>query len=322
MLIVRKSFFLVLASFVVFVLIFGSGAAASSYSQTLHVESTYISNTPTASPSPTPTPTAASTEPPSSSNPTPTPTATTTSNPTQQPATASPTQNPDVNSESAIPEFPTAAAILIIFLLIAVAAVIYKKQVDPGHKGSRTAAFLLIVGLSCSVFAGLALTQTTAQTTSGTLHFTLYFPNGTACPTDGSNMAGYVNGGFSLNVGGIRCSASNYGSQYMPITNVLVLKNDADTPITVNATLKNLNAPSNIGVWFSFYPLAPSTYAPYSNSWIWHDGNVATQNPVAPGQHMYLGLVVTLHQTDNLPSGTPTYNFSYSFDIEVTATDA
>lgn len=306
----------------VFVLVFGNGAAASSYSQTLHVESTYTSTnpTPTATPSPTPTSTATSTEEPSSSNPTPSPTPPTTSNPTQQPATASPTQNPDVDSESAIPEFPTATAILIIFLIVAAAAVVYKKREDFGHKGSRTAAFSLIALLSFSAFAGLALTQTTAQTTSGNLHFTLYFPNGTACLTDGSNMAGYVNGGFSLNVGGIRCSTSNYGSQYMPITNVLVLKNDGDTPITVNAALKNLNAPSNIGVWFSFYPLAPSTYAPYSNSWIWHDGNVATQNPVAPGQHMYLGLVVTLHQTDNLPSGTPTYSFSYSFDIEVTAT--
>ena len=37
---------------------------------------------------------------------------------------------------------------------------------------------------------------------------------------------------------------------------------------------------------------------------------------------MYLGLQVILSQSSNVPSGTPTFSFNYSFDIEVTATQA
>jgi hypothetical protein len=65
--------------------------------------------------------------------------------------------------------------------------------------------------------------------------------------------------------------------------------------------------------------MPPATYVPYSNSW-YGNGNFANQNPVTPGQYMYLGLQVVLSQSSNAPSGTPTYSFTYSFDIEVTVT--
>jgi hypothetical protein len=210
---------------------------------------------------------------------------------------------------------------LALFILLGSITVALKKF--GGGKLKSTVNIIVIVGLLAVCFAEISVAQpvATPTQTATSPKFSLWFTNGTAFPSGDSNCAGYFNGGMYLNIGGIQHSASNYGSLFVPTTNVVVLRNDGDTAITVNAKLKNVNAPSNISIGLLCFPMPPATYVPYSNSWL-GNGNVANQNPVAPGQYMYLGLQVVLSQSSNVPSGTPTFGFYYNFDIEVNATQA
>jgi hypothetical protein len=153
------------------------------------------------------------------------------------------------------------------------------------------------------------------------MNFTLLYYNGTAFPTGDTNAAGFTYGEMYLNIGGIMTSASAYGSQFTPETNLVVLRNDGNTSINVNATLKNVNVPPNIEVTMQFRVILAGSYSSVSDHWIGHDNSV-TKNPVAPGQYMYLGLTVVLSQSNNGPSGTPTFDFPYSYDIEVSAAPA
>lgn len=59
---------------------------------------------------------------------------------------------------------------------------------------------------------------------------------------------------------------------------------------------------------------------PYTAQWM--GNSKVAQNPLGPGQYMWLAITVTLAQPDVPLTGTPNYGFSYSFDIEVTATQA
>jgi hypothetical protein len=68
-----------------------------------------------------------------------------------------------------------------------------------------------------------------------------------------------------------------------------------------------------------YFLMNNQTFQPYGNNRMGFS-NVG-QNPLEPEQHMRLGITVKLGQT-NVPVGTPNYSFSYSFDIEVTATQA
>ena len=176
-----------------------------------------------------------------------------------------------------------------MFILLPAVTVALKKI--GGGKLKSTVNMMVIGGLlvACLVEISVAQPAVTPTQTSTAPKFSLWFTNGTAFPSSDSNCAGYVNGGMYLNIGGIRHSVSNYGSLFAPITNVVVLRNDGDTAITVNATLKNVNAPSNISIALVFFPMPPATYAPYSNSW-YGNGNVANQNPVAPRTIHVLGL--------------------------------
>ncbi len=285
--------------------------AAATSTQRIHIEATYTpaTLTPISSPTATPTPTIT----PQS---TPTPDLTTINpTPTMTPSTTTPTATPSPE----IPELSGLTIVLALFILLPAITVALKKA--SGGKLKSAVNMMVIGGLliACLVEVSVAQPDVTPTQTSAAPKFSLWFTNGTAFPDSSSNCAGYVNGGMYLNIGGIRHSVSNYGSLFAPTTNVVVLRNDGDTAITVNATLKNVNAPSNLSIGLVFFPMPPATYAPYSNNW-YGNGNVANQNPVTPGQYMYLGLQVVLSQSSNVPSGTPTYSFTYSFDIEVNAT--
>jgi hypothetical protein len=153
------------------------------------------------------------------------------------------------------------------------------------------------------------------------VNFTLLYYNGTAFPTGDANAAGFTYGEMYLNVGGIMTSVSSYGSLFAPETNLVVLRNDGNTSINVNATLKNVNVPTNIEVSMQFRVISAGSYSSVSHHWIGYENATAT-NPVAPGQYMYLGVTVVLSQTNNEPSGTPTFSFNYSYDIEVFAVPA
>jgi hypothetical protein len=293
--------------------------AATTSTQRIHIDATYHPATLTPTPTPTNTPTTTPTATPQS---TPTAEPTITNPPlTAAPSTtdSTPTPTPTTTLSPEIPELSRLTIVLALFILLPAMTVALKKIGGGKLKSAVIIMVIAVLLIAWLVEVSVAQPVATPTQTAAAPKFSLWFTNGTAFPGSGSNCAGYVNGGMYLNIGGIRHSVSNYGSLFAPTTNVVVLRNDGDTAITVNATLKNVNAPSNISIGLVFFPMPPATYAPYSNNW-YGNSNVANQNPVTPGQYMYLGLQVVLSQSSNAPSGTPTYSFTYSFDIEVTVT--
>jgi hypothetical protein len=174
--------------------------------------------------------------------------------------------------------------------------------------------------MPCAVYAQSA----PAASATPVIDFSLWYTNGTAFPTDGTNANGTqfvpTGGPAGINIGGIHCVPAGYGSSRDQATNIVVLRNDGNVPVNVTLALKNPVAPSNIQVILSYFYLNNQTLQPLSNGWMGAD-NIG-KNPLLPGQCMWLAIDVILAQTSIPVTGTPNYNFNYSFDIEVTATQA
>ncbi len=111
---------------------------------------------------------------------------------------------------------------------------------------------------------------------------------------------------------------SGFGSSADKTNNVVVLRNEYSVPINVTLTTQNVHAPSNIKIGLYYFFMNNQTFHPYSSQWM-GNSNVG-QNPLRPGQYMWLGITVSLSQPNIPLIGTPNYTFDYSFDIEVTAT--
>lgn len=127
---------------------------------------------------------------------------------------------------------------------------------------------------------------TTESTSTPTVAFSLWFPNGTSCPTTLTNLP--------YNIYGPLDSVSP-----LPATTQLVVRNDGSAPINISANAQNVNVPSNIQ-----FTLASSMES----------------NPIAPGQTADLYLTINMVTTNNnFAAGTP---FTYSFDIAITAAQA
>ncbi|MCW4000621.1 MAG: hypothetical protein NWE93_10315 [Candidatus Bathyarchaeota archaeon] len=289
--------------------------------------STGFSTKPQSSTAPSPAPTANPTQN-SAVNPTPDsstaatsstgPAASTTSGPK---VTGDPTGNPAYSDQPAVPEL-TPLAIISALLAVTVLAAIsrMKRNRSTPLKVSIAAGLLIAVLLFPAVAYQTVGQETLVASAAPTVAYSLWFTNGTAFPTGGANSNGYVIGGPFLNVGGIHAIASGYGSSADKTCSIVVLRNDGDVPINVALTLRNAKAPSNIQIQMHYFFLNNQTYQPYSNEWM-GKGNVG-QNPLAPGQVMWLAITVSLGQTNVPLTGTPNYDFSYSFDIEVAAAQA
>lgn len=290
--------------------------------------------TPSATPTDTPTPTPTITQQPTATpTVTPTPTTSTTSTPSINPTTntqnPNPTQptttQPNPTTDQTSPPQPEVPEVTIVAvaaaLLIASTLAIFSRRTKGKHSGGLAAAalasVLLFSFMPCAVYAEIS---PAATSTPPVIEFSLWYTNGTAFPTGGANANGYVNGGPFINIGGIHCIASGFGSSADKTASIIVLRNDGNVPISISTAMKNAVVPSNIKIILGQMTMNNSTYSPYSDSWFGR-GNVGG-NPLAPGQCMWLALTVSLGQTNVPLSGTPNYNFSYSFDIEVTATQA
>lgn len=126
----------------------------------------------------------------------------------------------------------------------------------------------------------------TASDPAPAVQFSLFFPNGTICPTTLTNLPCNVYGPLD-SVGGI------------PVTTELVVENTGTVPINITFTASNVDVPSNIQ-----FSLAGSV----------------DFNPIAVGQTATLYLAINMVTTNtNFVAGTP---FNYSFDVTITATQA
>ncbi len=208
---------------------------------------------------------------------------------------------------------------MALLILLPATAVVFRRCVKSKAGVFRVASVALALAMVlAALFINLSITPPAEaqQQKSPQVSFSLWFVNGTAFPLN-INSGTFQYGNPQLNIGGIIVSPSAYGSQFMPETNLIVLRNDGNTPITVTTALENVNTPANIEVSLHRETLGLS-WAPIGTQWMGYD-NLATGDTVAPGQCMWLGLTLVIAQSNNAPSGTPTFGFTYSFDIVVTA---
>ncbi len=126
----------------------------------------------------------------------------------------------------------------------------------------------------------------TATDPTSPIQFSLFFPNGTSCPTTLTNLPCNIYGPLD-SVGGI------------PATTELVVKNTGSVPINITASASNVQVPSNIQ-----FNMA---------------GNIEF-NPIAVGASANLYIAINMVTTNtNFVAGTP---FTYSFDVTITATQS
>jgi cytoskeletal protein RodZ len=127
---------------------------------------------------------------------------------------------------------------------------------------------------------------TVAPTSTATVNFSVWFPNGTSCPTTLTNLLCNIYGPLD-SVGGI------------PATTQLVVRNDGNVPINIAVTSSNVNVPSNIQFTL---------------------GTSGTSSSIAVGQSANVYIAINMVTTNtNFVANTP---FSYSFDVNLAATQA
>ncbi len=145
-----------------------------------------------------------------------------------------------------------------------------------------------------------AATPTPAPTTAAsTVLFSLFFPNGTAFPASISSA--------SVNTVVVD-PLQGHNAGWIPTC--IVVRNDGNVPITVNAAITNKNVPSNLDL-----TLNCGYYGTISGGF--GADKATSQQPIQPGQTYYMSLIAFLTPTG---SYTPDQQFSYSYDIAVTAT--
>jgi hypothetical protein len=149
-----------------------------------------------------------------------------------------------------------------------------------------------------------APTQTSvALSATPKVQFSLFFPNGTAYP---SSVTGAISGVNTV----VMDPLSGHNGGWIPTG--IVVQNDGNIPITINATLANKNTPTNTDLTLNcgYYGTVSGGYSA---------DKATSQQPIQPGQVYYMSLIAFLTPTGNY---TPDQTFSYSFDVIITATQA
>jgi hypothetical protein len=140
----------------------------------------------------------------------------------------------------------------------------------------------------------------TAKATPVSTSFSLFFQNGTAVP---STLTDFPTYGMWLSP-----QTPGFGGNWAPTDeDTIVVTNTGNVPITITAAAANVNVPSNIDFSFQYQLLTNMTGSP-------------TTNPLAVGQSEPLMLMTSMAPTNT--NYVSNGQFSYSFDITVTATQA
>jgi hypothetical protein len=155
-----------------------------------------------------------------------------------------------------------------------------------------------------------------------TVKFSLWFPNGTAYVMNQDN-AGSVFSAQNLDTNGIPVNVqSSLGAPPTGyVGGAIVVRNDGNVPITVNATLTNINTPSDIVLSSVCNSINSALWGTQLNGWM-GASNLATGSTVGVGQYTWLSVSVIMAINVQGSSGVIRNHstFSYSFDTVVTAT--
>jgi hypothetical protein len=141
----------------------------------------------------------------------------------------------------------------------------------------------------------------TTQAATPTVQFQLFFPNGTTYPT---SVNGAITGVNTVVIDPL----TGHNGGWMPTC--IVVRNTGTVAITITAAIANKNVPANIDL-----TLTSGYYGTISGGY--GADQATTQQPIQPGQTYYMSLIAFLTPTG---SYTPDQEFSYSFDVAVTAT--
>jgi hypothetical protein len=165
-------------------------------------------------------------------------------------------------------------------------------------------------------------TQASISPTAPTVDFSLWFPNGSAYVLNQEGSPS-IFGATNLDTNGVPVNVqSGLGAPPMGyVSGVIVVRNDGNVPFTVNATLANVNVPSDILLTLTCGLVNPTLYGSQLNGWMGKD-NLATGGVVGVGQYAWLSVSVLMSSTGNMGTVVNHDSFSYGFDVAVTATQA
>jgi hypothetical protein len=149
-------------------------------------------------------------------------------------------------------------------------------------------------------------TPTPSPAPSQTVKFSLFYTNGTACP---SSVGGTLSGGGINTV--VVDPMTGHNAGWIPTC--IVVQNDGNVPIRIDAVATNINLPSDLQL-----SLVSGWYGTISGGY--GSGNAADSQPIQPGQCYYMALTALINPTSY--NYTPDKTFSYSYTVEVTATQA
>lgn len=165
-------------------------------------------------------------------------------------------------------------------------------------------------------------TQASISPTTPTVDFSLFFPNGSAYVLN-QEGAPSIFGATNLDTNGVPVNVqTGLGASPMGYTSgVIVVRNDGNVPFTVNATLANVNKPSDIVLTSTCGLVNPSLWGSQLNGWMGKD-NLATGGVVGVGQYTWLSICVIMSSTANMGAVVNHESFQYGFDVAVTAKQA
>jgi hypothetical protein len=135
------------------------------------------------------------------------------------------------------------------------------------------------------------------------MQFSLFFSNGTAYP---SSVTGAIGGVNTVVVDPL----SGHNGGWIPTC--VVVKNDGNVPIMINASLANKNIPENMDLSLNcgYFGTVSGGYGA---------DKATSQQPIQPGQTYYMSLIAFLTPKSNY---TPDQKFSYGYDVVITASQA
>jgi hypothetical protein len=209
----------------------------------------------------------------------------------------------------------TAAVVLIVAIAVPVAfATLQQNQLIHVTK-TYTAP------LPTSSQASVATAAPTSPTSAvSTVKYSLWYPNGTAYNLHQENTPS-VFGATNLDTNGVPVNVqSGLGAPPMGYASgVIVVRNDGDVPITVNATLANVSVPSDVKLTSTYSAINPSAWGSQVDGWMGRD-KLASGTTIGVGEYAWLSVcVIMTNSTGNMGAIQNHASFSYRFDVAVSA---
>lgn len=212
----------------------------------------------------------------------------------------------------------TAAVVLLVIVAVPVALAVVQQNQTIHVTKTFTAP------LPTSTQAPMATAApASSPPAASTVKYSLWYPNGTAYNLHQENTPS-VFGATNLDTNGVPVNVqSGLGSPPMGYASgVIVVRNDGDVPITVNATLANVSVPADVTLTSTCNTINPSVWGNQVDGWMGRE-KLASGSVVGAGEYAWLSVqVIMTNSSGNMGAIQNHSSFAYSFDVAVTAAQA